>query len=166
MKTPYPWVWRMSTDGGYTFNDEYASKDEACAALAKMGYSSATPIPPQNTDSDDAPSGLFQHFKTDSPKMVGHEEHAVIAECKCQDFDLRINANDLIESMANNNDDRIGEGDFINPTPEQEKELEDSVNAVISAWAEKHDINQTSWTFAGVRNQIRATAAIAARAKE
>ncbi len=123
-KTVFPWTWRISTDGGYEFTEEYASKDEAIAALLHYDY---------------------------------NDTNVVIAECKEQEFDLRITGDEIIDLMLNNNEDIIGEGEFISVTPEQEKELEDAVNAAISAWDKKHGINTTAWQFAGTRNHIRAT---------
>ena len=117
----YPWVWRLSLDGGETYIEDFDSREQALEYAASY-------------------------------------EGAIVAECKSQDFDLRIDFDDLYSAMEGRNQDNIGEGEFIEPTREQEFELENAVNAVISAWAERHKINRTAWLFAGVRNEIKVSA--------
>jgi hypothetical protein len=77
---------------------------------------------------------------------------AAIAECRQQDFDLTIDDDELYELMQSRNEERIGDGDFVEWTREQGEELAREVNAVIAAWAERHKINRPAWTFAEVRN--------------
>ena len=89
--------------------------------------------------------------------MEGDGCDAVIAECQQQDFDLRVSDDDLFEAMQSSNEEAIGEGEFIEWTPEQGAELEREVNAVIKAWAARHKINRHAWQFADTRNHIRAT---------
>lgn len=83
------------------------------------------------------------------------QEDAVVAECKQQDFDLRINFDWLLDYLRDQNADQIGDGDFISVSDEQGEELEQEVNAVIEAWAVRHNLYRTAWTFAGTRNHIR-----------
>ena len=135
MKPGYPWTWMLSLDGGYTFDDH-------------MGF----------TSKDEAltmMSGLADYDRDD----------AVIAECKQQDFDLRINFDWLLDYLRDQNDDLIGEGDFISVSDEQGEELEREINAVIEEWATRHNLYRTAWTFAGTRNHVRA-ADLATRAGE
>lgn len=82
----------------------------------------------------------------------GQTGGGMIAECQQQDFDLRIDGGQLYELLSESNSELIGDGDFIYATDEQIDELEASVNAVIKAWAEKHDLNRTAWQFATTRN--------------
>lgn len=74
------------------------------------------------------------------------------AECQQGDFDLDLRADDIYEALRENNEEAIGEGDFIDWPLEQGQELEREVNAVIAAWAERHKINRTAWLFAATRN--------------
>lgn len=77
----------------------------------------------------------------------------LIAECRQQDFDLRISGDMLYDLLQDANYDLIGEGDFIDATREQLGELEDAVNRVIHEWACKHKVNRTAWQFGEVRNR-------------
>ena len=76
-----------------------------------------------------------------------------IIEARQQWFDLSVSGDDLYEAMMGHNDDAIGEGDFIEATDEQLKELADAVNLVIAAWADKHKLNDVAWRFAETRNR-------------
>lgn len=82
----------------------------------------------------------------------GRTGGGMIAECQQQDFDLRVDGGQLYELLSENNSELIGDGDFIDATDEQIDELEASVNAVIKAWTEKHNLNRTAWQFATTRN--------------
>ena len=88
---------------------------------------------------------------------------ALIAECQQQDFDLRIDGWGLYELMQESNSELIGEGDFIDASSEQIDELENAVNAVIAAWAEKHRLNRAAWQFAETRNKEKIEEAMEAR---
>ena len=91
---------------------------------------------------------------------------AVIAECKQQDFDLRMNFDCLLDTLRDQNDDLIGEGDFISVSDEQGEELEREINAVIEAWATRNNLYRTAWTFAGTQNHVRAADLIRAGESE
>lgn len=109
-------------------------------------------------------------FSYDGGELFSEEfsskEHAVafleregcgmIAECQQQDFDLRMDADYILEHLAEANEELIGEGDFIDPNKEQIADLEKSVNDAIAAWAARHKIGTTAWTFGEVRNKIEA----------
>ena len=100
--------------------------------------------------------------------FLKHEGEGMIAECQQQDFDLRLDAYEILETLSNNNEELIGEGEFIEPNKEQMDDLEKSVNAAIDAWAVRNKISLTAWTFGEVRNQVeiprvkKAKAAVAA----
>jgi hypothetical protein len=83
---------------------------------------------------------------------------ATIAECRQADFDLRITDDDIYSVLEAANEEAIGDGDFIEWTREQGEELEREVNAVISAWAARHNINRTAWLFGAVRNEEKIVA--------
>ena len=100
--------------------------------------------------------------------FLKHEGEGMIAECQQQDFDLRLDAYDILERLSEGNEELIGEGEFIEPNKEQMADLENSVNAAIDAWAIRNKISLTAWTFGEVRNQViipkvkKAKAAVAA----
>lgn len=85
--------------------------------------------------------------------------HAVgaefVAECQMQDFYLAVSGSDVLEMLQGQNEDLIGEGEFIDATREQEADLGKMVTEAIETWAIKHKISLTAWTFAGVRNKQR-----------
>lgn len=78
--------------------------------------------------------------------------HATLAECQVQDFDMSVDAQWLLEHLHGNNEDIIGDGDFISPSDEQAADLEVMVNAAIDAWVKKHGIDLRAWKFAATRN--------------
>lgn len=78
---------------------------------------------------------------------------SIIAECQQQDFDLGLTGDNVIEQLYSQNEEIIGDGDFIQCTKEQTKDLGDMVTAAILAWADKHNIHTTAWTFGDVRNR-------------
>ena len=86
--------------------------------------------------------------------FLQHEGEGMIAECQQQDFDLRLDAYEILETLSNNNEELIGDGEFIEPNKEQMDDLEKSVNAAIDAWAIRNKISLTAWTFGEVRNQV------------
>ncbi|WP_018265506.1 hypothetical protein [Methylosinus sp. LW4] len=95
-----------------------------------------------------------EDFKTREEAIAYAEASGggTIAECQQRDFDLYLTDDDIFEALHGHNEDAIGEGEFIEWTAEQGRELEREVNAVIAAWAERHKINSTAWQFAAVRN--------------
>jgi hypothetical protein len=86
----------------------------------------------------------------------------VVAECKMQDFSLGMEGGDVLEALLGQNEDRIGEGEFLECTREQEKDLGAMVTAAIEAWAVKHRISLTAWSFEDIRNRQRVDAMPAA----
>jgi hypothetical protein len=85
-------------------------------------------------------------------KAVGAE---IVAECQMQDFYLGVTGDDVLEMLQGQNEDLIGEGEFIEATKEQADDLGKMVTEAIEHWAVKHRISLTAWTFAGVRNKQR-----------
>jgi TAT (twin-arginine translocation) pathway signal sequence len=82
-------------------------------------------------------------------------EFSIVAECCQQDFYLSVEGCDIIELLDGHNEEIIGEGEGIQCTTEQEKDLGAMVTAAIEAWVLKHNIDITGWTFGGVRNKIK-----------
>lgn len=91
--------------------------------------------------------------KEEAIKYAQQCEYSVVAECIQRDFRLDISGYWLLEHLNDNNMELIGEGEGIECTPEQEKDLEKMVQRAIEAWIVKHNINITAWSFDGVRNE-------------
>lgn len=97
------------------------------------------------------------HTKEAALKYLSGMGEGYIAECQRQDFDLRLDGDSVFEMLMGQNEDIIGEGEFLdNSTGEQVKDLGVMVSAAIEAWVQKHKIDTAAWTFGGVRNEIRA----------
>jgi hypothetical protein len=80
----------------------------------------------------------------------------VVAECKQGDFDLGISGDSILEVLNGQNADVMGEdGEFLDCTVDQEKELGQMVSAVIEAWVRKHNISTVAYQFDGIRNKVR-----------
>lgn len=91
--------------------------------------------------------------------LAGMGGEGLIAECQRQDFDLRLDGEAVFEMLMGQNEDLIGEGEFLdNSTREQVRDLGVIVSAAIDAWVQKHNIDTSAWTFGGVRNEIKASA--------
>jgi hypothetical protein len=86
----------------------------------------------------------------------------VVAECQMQDFSLELDGDDVLEALLGRNDELIGEGEFIDATKEQQDDLGKMVTAAIEAWAIKHRISLTAWTFGDMRNRQRVDTSAAA----
>lgn len=80
----------------------------------------------------------------------------MIAECQRQDFDLTIDACEILERLQESNEDTIGDGDFLDYTREQENDLGEMLTRTMKEWVRKHKIKTTAWTFGDVRNEIKA----------
>ena len=94
--------------------------------------------------------------KEDAMAEAEESEYGFIAECRQQDFNLRIDGGSILEDLYNQNEECVNEdGDFIVCTDEQSKDLGDMLSATMLAWVEKHNINVTAWMFGGVRNEIQ-----------
>lgn len=91
--------------------------------------------------------------KEEAIEYAKQSDYCLIAECMQQDFDLGIPGYWIIEHINNNNMERIGEGEGIECTPAQERDLEVMVQKAIEAWVVKHNISITAWSFDGVRNE-------------
>lgn len=91
--------------------------------------------------------------KEEAIQYAQQSDYCVIAECVQQDFDLSVSAYDILERINDNNMELIGDGEGIECTREQERDLEEMVQRSIEAWTIKHSINLTAWSFAGMRNE-------------
>lgn len=85
-----------------------------------------------------------------------------IAQCRQQDFDLSVDGSRLLELLCDDNDELIGEGEFISATREQELDLGRMVTDAIYRWAAKHKIDLTAWQFGDVRDETDVAAREAA----
>lgn len=84
------------------------------------------------------------------------EGYSHIARCQQQDYDLDLSAYRLREMLIDHNEEKIGEGEFPEFSPEAEADLEQMVEAAIRAWALKHKIDMTAWSFAATEGVQRA----------
>jgi len=91
--------------------------------------------------------------KEEAIEYAKQSEYSLIAECMQQDFDLGVPAYWIIEHINDSNMERIGEGEGIECTAAQERDLEAMVQKAIEAWVVKHNISITAWSFDGVRNE-------------
>lgn len=96
--------------------------------------------------------------KESALKYLKYTGEGMIGECQQQDFDLTIDACEILERLQESNEDTIGEGDFLDYTREQENDLGEMLTRTLEAWVRKHKIKTTAWTFGGVRNEIKAEA--------
>ena len=81
------------------------------------------------------------------------EGYSTIAECQKGDFDLRIKADWVIETLVGQNEERVNEdGDFLKFSREQEDDLSEMLTAAMYAWVEKHKINIEAWMFEEIQN--------------
>jgi hypothetical protein len=94
--------------------------------------------------------------KDDALKFLKAAGEGMISECQRQNYSLDVDGNDILEMLYGQNDDLIGEGEFIDCTTEQLHELGDVVTAAIDQWAAKHKIDITAWSFGHIRNTIHA----------
>ena len=101
---------------------------------------------------DDVFSG---HFATrdEAYDYAARSEYSEIAECKQQDFSLEVDADDVLDRIADAQYDLIGEGEFISSTPEQRSDLSERLTRVMYEWAADNKIVLTAWTFCAVRNK-------------
>ncbi|WP_439398456.1 twin-arginine translocation signal domain-containing protein [Bradyrhizobium sp. PMVTL-01] len=86
-------------------------------------------------------------------EALGYGEPAMVAECIQQDFSLDVYGSEVLEMLQMNNEELIGEGEFLDCTSEESDDLGKMVTATIEAWAAKHKINLTAWTFGATRNR-------------
>jgi hypothetical protein len=79
--------------------------------------------------------------------------HRFIAECQRQDYDLEIEGDAILEILYGQNEEAIGDSEFIECTREQERDLGKMVSDAVEAWARKHKIDTMAWSFGVVRNK-------------
>lgn len=78
----------------------------------------------------------------------------MISECQRRDYDLSVDGWRILELINDDNEEARGEGEGIECTNEQERDLGEMVTAAVVAWARKHNIDTAAWTFGVVRNTI------------
>jgi hypothetical protein len=82
--------------------------------------------------------------------------YGYVAECQKQDWDFRVDGDELLEMLQGRNEDRMGEDyEFIECTKEQERDLGAMVTAAVNAWVKKHGIKTTAWAFGDMRNETK-----------
>jgi hypothetical protein len=81
-------------------------------------------------------------------------DYSIIAECIQQDFRLDVDGWRIIENLNDSNMELIGDGEGIECTADQERDLERMVQQAIEAWVVKHNINITAWSFDGTKNKM------------
>ncbi len=91
--------------------------------------------------------------KEDAIKYAQQCDYSLIAECKQQDFNLDIEGWQLIERLNEDNYELIGEGEGIECTAKQARDLGDMVTRAVEAWTIKHSIHLTAWSFADTKNE-------------
>jgi hypothetical protein len=65
----------------------------------------------------------------------------MIAECQQGNYDIDVGGWDIIELLNGQNEDKIGEGEFIDCTDEQARDLGKMVSQAIEDWVKKHKID-------------------------
>lgn len=96
--------------------------------------------------------------KEEALAYAKQEEYALVAECKQQDFCLELQGWRILEQLNDDNMEMMGEGEGIEATPAQERDLEDMVRRAIEAWVVKHGIRITAWSFADTQNETKVEA--------
>jgi hypothetical protein len=79
----------------------------------------------------------------------------LIAECQRKDYDLDLSGDEIIEMLYGQNEEAIGEGEFLETTSEQVRDLGKMVSTAIEQWVRKHKIDTSAWSFGAVRNKIK-----------
>jgi hypothetical protein len=80
-------------------------------------------------------------------------EMAFIIEAKQGDYSLKVDGGNILEMLQGYNDDLLDEdGEFIDYTDEQCRDLGEMVTAAIEAWVLKHKISIRAWAFVRTRN--------------
>jgi hypothetical protein len=85
---------------------------------------------------------------------LGRDEYPgegfMVMEAETGDYDLRVDADTLLERIADRNEDRSdpdGDPPLHGVTPAQEKDLEAFVHNAIKRWARAHRIDIRAWCF-------------------
>lgn len=110
-----------------------------------------------SSDGGEVFSEMFDSKEAALAQLEEYGEGCMIAECQQQDFHLDLRGDEVIELLYDQNEELMNEdGEFLDVTPEQKKELGAMVTATIQAWVEKNKIKTTAWTFRRTRNEISA----------
>ena len=85
--------------------------------------------------------------------MAREEGYPVIAECLKGDFNLTVDADNVLQRLGEQNEENTNEdGDFIDCTRTQLDDLSAMLTETLRAWAVKHDIKTEAWAFVDIRN--------------
>ena len=96
----------------------------------------------------------YEGFDTreEAVEYAKHSEYPYVLECKQQDFSLELDADEILEMLYDHQYDLVGEGEFIESTKEERKDLSERLTKVMYEWATEHRISLTAWSFAASRN--------------
>lgn len=100
---------------------------------------------------------FFEWFETKEDAIKAAESYGdqmFVAECQHQDFSLDIDGDQIFSLLYDNNEELVGEGEFVSCSDEQVQELGVMVTSAIEAWAVKNKIDLQAWTFGATRNRI------------
>jgi hypothetical protein len=93
--------------------------------------------------------------REDALEAAEEEGYRVVAECKSQDYTLDIEGGDILEMIQGSNEDRLDEdGECIDCTDDQCRDLGDMVTRAVEEWVMKHNISIRAWAFGDVRNEM------------
>jgi hypothetical protein len=79
-------------------------------------------------------------------------DYSFVAEAQQQNYALDVDGDEILELLYGHNEEHVGEGEFLTPNRDQTSDLGKMVTAAIEAWAVKHQIDVTAWSFAETRN--------------
>lgn len=92
--------------------------------------------------------------REEAAKAALEQGGGIVAECKQQEYNFEVAGYEVVDLLANQNEELAGEDGFdLNLTPEQERELGEVVTQAIQEWAYRHKLDVTAWQFADVRSQ-------------
>jgi len=100
--------------------------------------------------------GVFDDLcatKEEALRLLAEQGQGLIAECRPQEYDLRISGSCILDFLYDQNCDKTYES-FLETTPDEVNDLGDMVSAAVEAWAKKHAIDTVAWAFAETRNII------------
>lgn len=73
------------------------------------------------------------------------EGYPSVVDARYDDYDLCVDGGDLLEMLYGQNEEKIGEGDWIATTREQERDLARRVNAAIAEWVAANKIDTRAY---------------------
>lgn len=89
-------------------------------------------------------------------------DYSFVAECQQQDFRLEVDGERVLERLNEDNYEQIGEGEGVECTSAQTRDLSDMLTRALEAWVVKHSINITAWSFAETKNETEVKAVTSA----